>query len=88
LALFGRRPQQRVDGLVIAGIRKPAQKAKYSPRANVFRFAPESDRMADALSAAKMDAVLRSAAARRTFLIPPQKGGRKIDRARPEFIVR
>jgi hypothetical protein len=25
LALFGRRPHERVDGLVIAGVRKPAQ---------------------------------------------------------------
>ena len=28
LALFGRRPYERVDGLVIAGVRKPAQKHK------------------------------------------------------------
>jgi hypothetical protein len=32
LALFGRRPHQRVDGLVIAGIRKPAQLGTHAPQ--------------------------------------------------------
>src|SRR6185369_12812989 len=31
LALFGRRPPERVERFVIAGSRKPAQKATYSP---------------------------------------------------------
>ena len=30
LALFGRRPYQRVEGLVIAGVQKPAQEATYA----------------------------------------------------------
>jgi hypothetical protein len=34
LALFGRRPHQRVEGLVIAGVQKPAQKLTHAPQQN------------------------------------------------------
>ena len=35
LALFGRRPNQRVEGLVIAGVQKPAQEATYCSAASL-----------------------------------------------------
>jgi hypothetical protein len=34
LALFGRRPPERVERFVIAGSRKPAQKLTHAPQQN------------------------------------------------------
>jgi hypothetical protein len=44
LALFGRRPAQSAERLVVAGVQKPEQYAKSSLRADVFRFAPNNGR--------------------------------------------